>query len=103
MNILRTLVAVAALLPVIASAQTVNQRQREQHRRIVQGVRSGALTRHEARGLRVRESALRARERRDRFFHGGHLTLGERARLERTQNRIGRGIHEQRHDAPHRP
>ena len=101
MNILKTLVAVAALVPVAAFAQ-VNHRQDVQHSRIHQGVRSGALTHREARGLRMRERALRARERRDRFYHHGHLTPAERARLSRTQNHLSRDIYRQKHDRQHR-
>lgn len=101
MNILKTLLATAALLPVIASAQ-VNHRQYDQHRRIEHGVRSGALTHREAAGLRAREAAIRAQERRDRFFHHGHLTGAERARLNREQSRVSHDIYHQKHDAQHR-
>lgn len=101
MNILKILVAAIAVLPVVASAQ-VNYRQERQHDRIAQGVRSGSLTRHEARGLRDRERALHATERRDRFFDHGHLTGRERAHLNARQNRISHGIYNQKHDAQHR-
>lgn len=111
MNILKTLVAAVALLPVVASAQTlrhdpyhgnVNARQHEQAKRIREGVRSGQLTHREARGFRDRERVIRAQERRDRFFHGGHLTHHERIRLNREQNHASKSIHHQKHDAQHR-
>lgn len=112
MNILKTLLATAALLPVLASAQTlrhdpyhgnVNDRQHEQAKRIRQGVRSGALTHREARGLRNRESVIRSQERRDRFFHGGHLTHNERVRLNHEQNHVSHGIYDKKHNWAHRP
>ena len=102
MNLLKTLVATVALFPIVAGAQSVNQRQAEQHRRIVQGIHSGALTRHEASRLRHRESVVRAQERRDRFMHHGHLTSHERARLNRELNHDSRAIYSQKHDAQHR-
>ena len=103
MNILKTLIAVAALLPVVASAQGINHRQAEQRKRIEQGVHNGSLTRREAKGIRLRESAIRAQERRDRYFHHGHLTGRERARLNHEMNGTSRDIYGQKHDGQHRP
>ncbi len=104
MNILRTLIATAALLPVIASAQNpyhgnINERQAEQHKRIVQGIRSGQLTHREVRGLHNRTAVVRAQERRDRYFHHGHLTSHERTRLNHEMNHDSRSIYRQKHDA----
>ena len=101
MNLFRSLLAVATLVPIVAGAQSVDHRQAEQHRRIVRGIRSGALTHREVAGLRAREAAIRARERRDRSFHHGHLTTAERARVERSQNRVSHKIAHQKHDLQH--
>ncbi len=108
MNILKTLIAVAALLPVVAIAQnpyhaSANKRQAEQHRRIEQGIHNGSLTRREAKGVRLRGSTIRAQERRDRYFHHGHLTGRDRARLNREMNRTSKGIQGQKRDGQHRP
>lgn len=102
MNTLKTLIAVAALLPVVAGAQNVNHRQHEQHERIVRGVHNGSLTRLEAARLRARESRIRAQERSMRFRHGGHLTPFERARLNRELRHTSHAISHQKHDAQHR-
>lgn len=107
MKILQTLLATAALLPVLASAQNpyhgdINKRQHEQHKRIEQGIRSGQLTHREARGLKDREAIVRAQERRDRFMHHGHLTSRERGRLNREMNHDSKAIYRQKHDAQHR-
>ena len=102
MKIMKTLVALAALLPVVASAQSIDHRQSEQHKRIVQGVRDGSLTRHEAARLREREARIRAQERRDR--RDGHgLSRSERLRLQRELDRTSHSVHGQRHDGQHRP
>lgn len=98
MKNLKIVLALAALLPVIASAQGVNRRESNQHHRIVHGVRTGALTTREAARLRAREAAIRAREARDRRMHHGHLTAWERARLERSLHRTSRAIRRQSHD-----
>lgn len=87
--------AAATVIPAVASAQSINQRQAMLERRIEQGQRSGALTRAEANRLRgqLRETArLEARYR-----HGG-LTGWERADLDRRFDRISTQIRIERHD-----
>lgn len=101
MNKLKTLLAVVALLPVLAGAQ-VNRHETNQHARIAHGVRNGALTHREAARIRAREAVVRARERRDRAFHHGHLTFAERARLDRKLHHDSHAIYRQKHDAQHR-
>jgi hypothetical protein len=78
-----------------AGAQ-INQRQRNQQKRIVRGVRSGELTRGEFRRLereQFRIGRIEARARRD-----GELTARERFRLNRQLNQAGRHIYRQKHD-----
>ncbi len=97
MNTAKTLLALVALVPAFAGAQTIDQRLHEQHERIVQGVRSGELTRRETRTLDRRDAIVRAQERVDRRFDGGHLTYGERRGIERELNREGRAINRDKH------
>ena len=103
MSILKTLIAVAAVLPMVASAQVVNPRRSEQHKRIAQGVRSGQLTRHEADKLRAREANIHAHELRDRAMHHGYLTGRERRHLKGRLNRTSGAIYAHKHNASHRP
>ncbi len=89
--------SLAAALP--AAAQTVDQREHNQAVRIQEGVRSGALTGHEAYRLHQREARLHRYEARVRYLHHGRLTPQARRRLERMENRDNRAIYVQKHDA----
>src|SRR5262245_13954670 len=60
----------------------INERQREQEARIRQGVRSGELTRREARRLQEQQDRIRRDEFRARRS-GGEFTPRERARIQR--------------------
>ncbi len=78
----------------------VNHRQHHQTGRIVQGVRSGELTRRETRRLARQQMRIRHEER--RFKSDGELTRRERARLHRDLNRSSASIYRQKHDGQHR-
>jgi CRISPR/Cas system-associated endoribonuclease Cas2 len=88
----------ALLLPFAAQAQNINARQDEQRERIQAGVRSGQLTKREARHLRQREAKIRKAEARDRR-DGGRLTEAERTRLQQRLRNTSRAIYGQGHDA----
>jgi len=94
-------VMVIAVLPVMGMAQnrinTINERQRNQHRRIHQGIRSGELTRREAHRLHARQSRIRTREAYARHS-GGEFTARERFRIQKQLNQSSRGIFRQKHD-----
>lgn len=74
----------------------VNARQHHQQQRIAQGVRSGELTRGEARRLERGQRHIRAEER--RYRADGELTRAERADLQRDLNRASRHIYNEKHD-----
>lgn len=93
--------AVGLFLCVEAQAQRVVNRQKAQHERIEQGVRSGELTKRETARLASRERELRQDIRRDRA-DGPGLTPPERARIEARQDRLSRDIYRQKHDAQRR-
>lgn len=91
--------AVAGLLcGASAGAATVDGREHRQARRIVEGVRSGELTRREAARLGAEQAHVRAEERRYRR-DDGRLGPWERMDLRRDMNRASRDIHRQKHDA----
>jgi hypothetical protein len=90
-------VIAAMFLPLIGSAQGINQRQRNQQSRIRQGVRSGELTRREAGRLEAQQARIRVNERYARRS-GGEFTARERARIQRQENRASRNIYRQKHD-----
>lgn len=99
-KILLSLTAVSALaaatvVPAVASAQSINQRQYRLEHRIDQGVRNGSLSRGEAYRLhaQLRETArLEYRYRRD------GLSGWERADLDRRFDRISAQIRYERRD-----
>lgn len=104
MKSLRTLVliaAFAALSSVAASADPatprVDRREARQHQRITQGVRSGELTRGEARHLRAGQAHLRRMECRAKA--DGVVNARERARLTHAQNRQSHHIARLKHNA----
>ena len=97
-------VTLAAAIPAAASAapwQNVNQRQANLEQRIDMGVRSGALTRMEAAGLRSQFNGLNRLETRYRMSGGG-LSAWERADLDRRFDNLSRQIRTERHDRQHR-
>lgn len=94
-------VLIAALaVTSAAQAQTrtpvVNHRQVRQERRIAQGVRSGELTRHEARSLQRGERNIQADKRMAKA--NGRVTPAERMHLRHKQNRMSRAIYRDKHN-----
>ena len=76
----------------------VGQRQRLQQERIGQGIKGGQLTSRESSHLEGREAATNHEIARDRAANGGKLTPGERAGVNRQQNRTSRGIYNKKHN-----
>lgn len=74
----------------------INRMQYMQQKQIQRGVRSGALTRSEARRLWDEQERIARLER--RYKADGHLSLAERRDLERDLNRAGRRIYNQAND-----
>jgi hypothetical protein len=79
----------------------VNTRQRIQHHRIAQGIRSGSLTPVETRQLIQAESDIRKLER--ALKSDGVLTRGERAQLHAALNEASREIFALKHNDVERP
>jgi len=74
----------------------VNQHQRNERHRIAQGVRSGELTRDEAKGLRSDQRNIRREER--EYKSDGALTRDERRDLHQDQKVASRNIYAEKHD-----
>ncbi len=89
--------ALAAIsIPALAGTPRLDAREHNQRDRIVQGVRSGELTRPETRRLIAGERRLHRHERYAKS--DGIVTRGERARLQRNANRMSARIYRQKHD-----
>ncbi len=93
----------AAGTPAWAADNTPHLDKREHHQahRIVNGVKSGDLTRPETRHLVKGQQQLRSLERHAKA--DGHVTARERARLEVAADRQSVRIYRQKHDGQQRP
>lgn len=82
----------------IGSTKTpgVNKRQRNQQRRIGQGIKSGQLTPGEAARLEAREAKIQRDKRKAKA--DGTVTPAERRKLQREENRASRKIYKLKHN-----
>ena len=76
--------------------QHINRRQHEQQARIRQGVRSGELTRGEARRLERNERQIRQEERAARA--DGVVTREERREINKDLNKTNRRVYRAKHN-----
>jgi Spy/CpxP family protein refolding chaperone len=83
-----------------AGSRSVNAREHREQQRINQGIRSGELTRREARRLESGLARIRIDERFARA--DGHFTPRERARMQHELDRESRNIYRQKHDGQDR-
>ena len=85
----------AVVLPLTADAAPINRREHREQTRIHQGIRSGELTRQEARRLEAQQAKIRIDER---FARRNGLTAKERERLQKELDRASKNIHRQKND-----
>jgi hypothetical protein len=84
-------------LLVAQAPPNVKARQERQDARIEKGKADGSLTDAEAKKLEARDKALDEKIRRDRK-DGGGLSVKERRRIQKLQNKESKRIEKQRHD-----
>lgn len=94
------LAAAALLTSVPAFADSIDRREYNQERRIHQGVRSGQLTREEARRLETEQARIRHMEA--NAERDGRVTRHERARIDHAQDAASRHIYREKHDGQSR-
>ncbi len=94
-------VTLGVLMAAPAEAARAGRRQVKQQARIVQGVKSGELTKAEAVRLEAQHVALK-RDVRQARADDGRLDAAERAKLEHKQDKLNRRIHVQKHDGQSR-
>ena len=82
--------------PASTSTPRIDRREANQRARIHQGVKSGELTRHEARRLRRGQRHVDRME--DRAKADGKVTAAERHRITRAQNHQSRRIYRLKHN-----
>ncbi len=85
-----------AFCPPKTNASSIDQRQNVQMERIFEGVRSGQLTRYEARELIQEQKRIDQLQR--RYLADGRLDRGEWADLERRLDEASRDIRAEKHD-----
>lgn len=98
--LLAGVVVLGASIVSMAGPRGINHREYRDQRRIGQGIRSGELTRREARGLEAGLARIRVDERFAR--RDGVITPRERARLNHELNHESRAIYRQKHDGQDR-
>ena len=79
----------------------INERQRNQQKRIGEGVENGSLTPAETARLEKQEAAIHHEVKTERKANGGTLTAQERRQVNRQQNRESKRIYRQKHDGQH--
>jgi hypothetical protein len=85
----------------VLAQNEINERQRNQQKRIGEGVENGSLTPGETAHLEKQEAAIHHEVKTERQANGGTLTAQERRQVNRQQNREGQRIYKQKHDAQH--
>jgi hypothetical protein len=71
----------------------VNQRLKNQQKRVNQGLANGQLNTKQAARIQNQDARIHQQERRDAAKHGGHITKGEQRQLNRNENHVSREIH----------
>lgn len=74
----------------------ITKRQMNQRARIRQGVKSGELTKGEAKNLRQEQKTIRAEKQMAKA--DGKVTPAERARIRKDQNKASRDIYRKKHN-----
>jgi hypothetical protein len=79
----------------------VNGRESNQQQRISQGEANGTLSSSQASQLENGEKRIQTQETADMDQHNGHLTRGEKRRLNREENHESHNIYEDKHEGKH--
>jgi hypothetical protein len=85
----------------VLAQNEINERQRNQQKRIGEGVENGSLTAGETARLLKQEGAIHHEIKTERKANGGTLTAQERRQVNRQQNRESKRIYKQKHDGQH--
>jgi hypothetical protein len=78
----------------------IGKRDREQQKRIGEGIENGSLTAKEAGKLETKEAKLNKQE--NRMRSDGDMTQKEKAKVNREQNHLSKDIYKQKHDKQRR-
>ncbi len=84
----------------VLAQNEINERQRNQQKRIGEGVENGTLSPGETARLEKQEGAIHHEVKTERQANGGTLTPQERRQVTRQQNRESKRIYKAKHDGP---
>lgn len=93
-------VAILTFVAVAAEARRDQGRENRQQARIAQGVKSGSLTKKEAK--RLHQGQKHVDRMQNRAMKDGQMTAIEKVRIEKAQDRQNRQIYKQKHDRQNR-
>ena len=95
-KIILSLILTGTLSAPLFAANPVDRREHSQRARIRQGVKSGELTRNEAKKLRKEQVKIRAIERKAKS--DGDITRKEVRKLDRALDKASKDIYKQKND-----
>lgn len=98
--VIATLALVTFSSSAFAQSYRIDRREANQERRIEEGLRSGDITRREARDLKAEQDRIQALERAAK--RDGHVDRREAAQIERAQDAASRHIAQDRNDSERR-
>ena len=107
---MKTIQAAALLLAITglavsqpAFAKSVARAHRHQEKRIREGVKSGELTKTEAKDLHQDEKGIHEEAQADRQANGGKLSKADRKKIRGEQRQESKKIYTDKHNAETRP
>lgn len=92
-----TLLLASTMIAPLAEARRNDNREKRQEARIAGGVKSGELTKHEAKKLNKKQKKIDAAQ--EKAAADGTVTAEEKAKLEKMQDRQSARIYKEKHDA----
>jgi hypothetical protein len=96
----RTIIIATIVMTIAGSAFAgrIGYRERNQQKRIAEGIESGQLNAREVAKLEKQEARLNYEVRDFREDNGGKLTAREKAKVNRQQNQLSREIYRYKHN-----
>ena len=98
----QTATAVGSPVAPGKAPMSIGARQKRQHARIKEGVKSGEITKHEARRLKRQEGRIQRQKQHFKAQNGGTMTPAQKAKIQHKLNKENRRIIRQKHDVQSR-
>jgi len=95
--------AATMMVPMFGQQSEVGAREKNQQKRIAQGVKSGQITAKGAAKAEAHQAAVRNEIKTDRAANGGKMTAAERAKVNKQENKMSKGVYDRKHNAATQP